>query len=131
MEPVAALAEDGSNVALKVVLAPAARVVDVLRPVCAKPVPETAIWVKVSVALPPFFKVMGKVSVVPSATVPKLTLDGLAEISACRPVPVSAIVVGEAAALLVMLIVPAALPAVVGVKATVKLALEPALTETG
>ena len=41
IEPVAAPMAEGSNVALNVVLAPAAIVVDVLSPVWPKPLPDT------------------------------------------------------------------------------------------
>jgi hypothetical protein len=80
IEPVTAPDEDGSNVALKVALAPAAIVVDVLRPVCPNPEPETLICENVSVASPLLVNVIDCDFVLPIATVPKLTLVGLAAI---------------------------------------------------
>jgi hypothetical protein len=80
IEPVTAPDEDGSNVALKVALAPAAIVVDVLRPVCPNPEPETLICENVSVAFPLLVNVIGWEFVLPTVTLPKLTLDGFAEI---------------------------------------------------
>lgn len=74
---------------------------------------------------------IGTESVVPSVTVPNATLEGVAEIWACNPVPLSAIVVGELGALLVIEMLSEALPAVVGVKVTVKVVFAPALSEVG
>ena len=54
----------------------------------------------------------------PSITLPKLKLAGLTVSPGCAPVPLSAIVAGEAAALLVTVTLPLAAPAVVGVKMT-------------
>ena len=50
----------------------------------------------------------------PTWTLPKLTLVGVAVSVACVPVPLNTIVAGEPGALLVMEMLPLALPAVVG-----------------
>jgi len=80
MLPVTAVAEEGVKTALKVVLPPAAIVVDVDSPDWLNPVPATVICEKVRVALPLFLSVIGCELLLPTATVPKLTLVGLAEI---------------------------------------------------
>jgi len=54
----------------------------------------------------------------PSITLPKLKLAGLTVNPGCAPVPLRAIVAGEPAALLVIVTLPLAAPAVVGVKTT-------------
>ena len=66
-----------------------------------------------------------------TVTVPKATLDGVAEICACNPVPLNASVAGEPGALLVMEILPEALPLAIGVKVTVNVVFAPALIEVG
>lgn len=81
MLPLTVPAEEGVKTALKFRLPPAAIVVDVERPVWLKPVPETAIWENVRVALPLFWRVIGWELLFPTVTVPKLTLVGFAEIS--------------------------------------------------
>lgn len=118
MLPLTAFADDGVKTASKVVLPPAAIVVDVERPVWLNPVPETVIWENVKVALPLFVRVMGCELLLPSATVPKLTLAGLDDICGCVPVPLSAILSGEPAPVLVTEIVPVAAPELVGVNVT-------------
>jgi hypothetical protein len=131
IEPVTDPLAEGSKVALNVVLAPAATVVDVVRPVWPNPAPFTVIWEKLSVVLPPLCNVICCESVVPFATVPKARLVGFDEICACNPVPERAIVAGEFGALLVIEMVPEALPPVAGVKVTEKVVLDPALIDVG
>ena len=80
MLPVTAVAEDGVNTALKDVVPPAATVVEVESPDWLNPVPATVICEKVRVALPLFFSVIVCELLLPTVTVPKLTLVGLAEI---------------------------------------------------
>jgi len=55
--PLAAPGEAGANVAVNVAVAPAAIVVDVVKPFWPNPAPETLIPEKVSVALPVFCSV--------------------------------------------------------------------------
>ncbi len=131
IEPLTAPDDAGSNVALKLALAPAAIVVDVLSPVWPNPVPVTLICENVSVVFPLFFNVIGCEFVFPIVTAPNATLDGVAEICACNPVPLSAIVAGEPGALLLIEILPEALPVAAGVKVTVNVVFAPALIDTG
>lgn len=67
----------------------------------------------------------------PTATDPKFTLEGLALSWPCIPVPVNAIVAGEPGALLTIEMLPAAAPAEVGVKMAENDALLPALIVIG
>jgi hypothetical protein len=60
------------------------------------------------------------VLVTPTATLPKLMLDGMTEICGCVPVPLSEIVAGELAALLTTATLPERLPVEVGAKLTLK-----------
>jgi len=76
-------ADDGVNVALKVLLRPAGITLDVLRPVNPKPAPLTEIWENVRGAVPAFLSAIVCELVSPTATVPKLTVEGVAEI--CAP----------------------------------------------
>src|SRR5215475_4930468 len=59
----------------------------------------------------------------PSITLPKLKLAGLTDSPACAPVPLSAIVAGEPAALLVTVTLPLAEPEVVGVNTTLNVSV--------
>jgi hypothetical protein len=119
------------NVALNVVLAPAAIVVDVLKPVWPNPVPLTVTCENDSVALPALRSVTCCEFVVPTAMLPKGTLVGVAEICACTPVPLSESVAGEFGALLVIEMLPEALPAAVGVNVAVNVPLDPAAIDVG
>jgi hypothetical protein len=126
IEPFEALAADGVNVALKFAVAPAAIVVDVLRPTCAKPEPVTVICENVSVALPLFLSVTCCESVLPTATVPNATLEGFDEICACSPVPLNEITSDEFGAVDVTVMLPDAAPLVVGANLAVSVAVAPA-----
>jgi hypothetical protein len=128
MLPVTAVAEDGVKTALKVAVPPAAMVVDVERPVWLKPVPDTVICENVRVALPLLVSVMVCELLLPTVTLPKLTLVGLAEICGCVPVPLRAIFRGEAGALLVTDTLPLELAAVVGVNVTLNEVVWPGLS---
>src|SRR5690348_11876696 len=64
-------------------------------------------------------------------TVPKLTLVGVEEICACKPVPLSARVVGEPGPLLTIETPPDALPLDVGEKVTEKGAVWPGVSVCG
>ena len=79
--------------------------------------------------------VSGKVCdfVWPSSTLPKAKLAGEMLTPGCAavPVPVRATVEGELGALLVIVIVPGKLPAVVGAKMALKVALAPAAIVLG
>ena len=79
-EPLTAPAEVGEKTTLNVVFLPAAIVAGTVRPLMLKPVPETVAAEIVSVAVPPFVKVIGTELVFPVTTLPKPALVGLAEI---------------------------------------------------
>jgi hypothetical protein len=81
--------------------------------------------------LPVFLSVITSELLLPTTTLPKATLVGLADPSACRPVPLSAIIAGDPDALLVIEMVPEALPADVGANVTVNVVLAPALIDIG
>jgi hypothetical protein len=131
IDPFNVEAEEGSKVASNVALPLAAIVVDVVSPVWLNPAPVTLTWENESVVFPLFLSVMGCESVFPCVTAPKATLEGFAEICACRPVPLNAIVAGEIEALLVIEMLPEALPPAVGVNVTVKVVFAPALIDVG
>ena len=90
-----------------------------------KPVPATAICENVRVALPLLVRAIICELLLPTVTVPKLMLVGLAEICGWVPVPLRAILRGEPGALLVIDTLPVALVAVVGAKVPVKDAVCP------
>jgi len=81
IEPLTVVAEEGSNVALNVILPPVGIVVDVLRPVSPKPAPATLICENISVVPPPLLRRIVCEFVFPSVTVPKPALDGAAAIA--------------------------------------------------
>ena len=80
----------------------------------------------VSVALPLFFSVIGCELVFPTLTVPKLTLDGLADICACAPVPVRLITNGDGVPLVASVMLPLAAVADDGVNTALNVMLPPA-----
>lgn len=123
IEPLTPVAEVGANVALKVILPPGAIADDVLSPVCPKPAPVTPICENVTVSPPPFVRMIGCESVVPSATVPNATLDGLAEIRAEEDFTVSASFAVPEPLPFVALRLTLKLPALIGVPETSPLAV--------
>jgi hypothetical protein len=112
----------GANAALKLVLAPAAIVAGIESPLIVKPAPDALAAEIVTLAVPLFFRLMVCELVLPVTTLPKLTLEGVGVSCACVPVPLKGIVSGDPAALLVMEILPLALPADVGVNVALKVA---------
>jgi hypothetical protein len=80
MEPVSEPADAGLNVASNVALPPAGIIVEVVRPDSLKPRPDRLICENISEIFPLFVSVMGRELEFPIATVPKLTLVGLAAI---------------------------------------------------
>jgi hypothetical protein len=94
-------------------------------------VPDALICDIVSVAVPPFFSVIGCELLLPAATLPKFSEAGEADSCACAPVPVKAIVIGEFGESLVIVMLPLAAPAVVGANCTVTAALCPAASVAG
>ncbi len=85
-----------------------------------KPLPVTAAWETVMLAVPELVSVTVWLLLLPTFTSPKLRLVGLAERSMVVPFPARDTVVGEFEALLVTVRLPVALPLVVGPKLTLK-----------
>jgi hypothetical protein len=113
-DPLTLEVDVGENATLRVVLPPAAIVAGTARPLMLKPVPDTFACEIVTLAVPLFFRLIVCVLVLPMATLPKLTLAGVGVSCACAPVPLKAIVSGDPGALLVMEMLPEALPATAG-----------------
>jgi len=82
--------------------------------VTPKPVPVTLSEETFTLVVPVFFRVIAWVAVVPSATLPKLTLAGVAEIAPAAPDPERAIVKVGFEASLVTTKLPVAAAAEVG-----------------
>ncbi len=123
--------DDGVKLALNVALFPAAIVNGALNPEELKPDPVTAACEIVRLALPPFETVMVCELLLPSTTLPKEALDGVAAICAWVPVPLKAIAIGEPGALLANEMLPLAPPAEDGVKLVESPTLWPALSVVG
>jgi hypothetical protein len=99
---------------------PGGTVNGIVRPLMLKPVPGPAACVTIRLALPELLTVTDWVLVAPTATLPKLTLEGVTEIRGCTPVPLIEIGVGEFAASLINEMLPVMLPIAPGVKLAVK-----------
>jgi hypothetical protein len=121
--PLAAPAVVGENFTLKVVLCPAPRLEGTDRPVILNPVPDALACDTVMLAVPGFVSVTFTVPLAPTSKLPKLTLDGFAVKPPCTPVPVSGIVIVGSFALLAIVMLPEAVPAVVGENCAMKLVL--------
>jgi hypothetical protein len=132
IEPVALPAAAGVNVVLNDALAPAATVIGKL-PFTLKPLPAAVAEVIVNVALPEFVSETVCVPVLPTFTLPKLTLDEPSVNCAwpAVPVPLKAIVIGEFGRLVATEIEPDAAPVVVGENFTPNVALCPAASVCG
>ncbi len=118
--PVALPVAEGANCPLNVVFCPAASVSGTDKPVMLKPVPKTLAAEMVTLAVPELLNVKVCVPLLPTSTLPKLKLEGLAVSVPCTPVPLKAIVAGEFVALLATLTLPVTLPAAAGAKATLR-----------
>jgi hypothetical protein len=118
----------GTNCTAKVVLAPGFSVCGKERPLTVIPAPEGVTAETVRAVFPEFERVMFCEALLPTLTLPKVTLEGLAfsDAVAVVPVPVKEIVSGELGALLMREIDPETLPAEVGVKTALKAAELPA-----
>ena len=114
MLPMALPGDVGANCAVKVVFCPAGIVKGSDNPLKLKPEPEAPPDVIVTLAVPPFVRVIVCGALLPTATFPKATLAGLALSCACTPVPLSAIAIGEPGALLVIETLPLELPVEAG-----------------
>jgi len=79
MEPLADPLVVGVNVALNVVLCPAAIVIGVVMPLFPNPVPVMVTAETVTLAVPEFVSVIVWDPLLPTATFPKLTVEGLTE----------------------------------------------------
>jgi hypothetical protein len=126
MLPVALPSVVGANVTVNVVFAPALIDFGAVRFV-VKPAPEIVAAVMFRVALPVFVSVTVWLALLPTATLPKATGDGLMVIVACVavPDPLKLISNGDPGALLATDTLPVAFPAVVGANVTVKLVVWP------
>jgi hypothetical protein len=113
------------------VLNPAPNVSGVLNPLMLRPVPDTVACEIVMLADPEFVNIIDCVPLLPTATDPKLTLDGFAPSWPSIPVPDNAIVAGEPGALLTIEIPPVSLPTAEGENFAVNDALLPALIVIG
>lgn len=131
MLPLALPAATGVNLALNVVLSPPPSVSGVLNPLMLRPVPDTVALDIVTLAVPEFVNVTDWVPLLPTATDPKFTLEGLAATWPCTPDPDNAIDAGEPGALLTIEMLPVAAPAEVGLKMAENDALPPALMVIG
>jgi hypothetical protein len=123
MLPVALPAAVGENLAVNEVLCPAFSVNGVARPVMLNPVPDALPAEIATLAVPEFVKVTLTDPLAPASTLPKLMLAGFAVRLPCTPVPLSAIDTVGLLAVLVITMLPAAAPAVVGANCAVKVVL--------
>lgn len=122
----------GVNVTLKVRLWPAFKVVGTLKPLVANPAPVTVAVERCSNDPPVFVRICECDWVLPTCTVPKAMLVGFAaRAPGVRPVPESGMLKEELLALLVMAMLPVALPAALGANVAVKDALCPAFRVAG
>jgi hypothetical protein len=78
IDPVALPAEVGVKIALNVELLPAAIVSGTARPLVLNPAPVTVTAEIVTLAVPPFERLIVCELLVPMTTLPKLTFEGLA-----------------------------------------------------
>src|SRR2546422_3078498 len=85
----------GANCTLKVLDCPGGRVRGKVRPLMVKPAPVTLACAMVKLALPELVKVRFCTPLVPTSTLPKLTVAGVTESCGCTPVPLRAMVLGE------------------------------------
>jgi hypothetical protein len=113
MLPETLAVEVGAKVALKVMVLPGARVT-AEKPVTPNCAPVTLSDETFKFAVPVFFKVIACVAVVPSGTLPKLTLEGVTETPAWVPVPLNATVRVGLEASLAMTRLPAEVAADMG-----------------
>src|SRR3974390_228736 len=104
--PVRLPAVAGANTALKLVLAPAARVAGVFKPLTLYPAPLTVSCEMVRDVFPLFVRVKACDLVCPSTTLPKLKLEGVMFNPLWTPVPPTGIISGDPPALLLTVILP-------------------------
>jgi len=133
MLPLAAPPDAGLNWAVKARLCAGASVTGVETPLTEKPVPLAVTCETVTLALPVFLTVTLCEAELPTFTLPKLTLAGVAESVelAVTPVPLNAIEAGEFGALLTSARLPLSVPADRGANCTLKLLLCPGRIVSG
>jgi len=110
MLPLPAPADAGEKVALKLALCAALRIKGVDNPLMLKPVPETPPCEIVTMLVPEFVSVIICDPPLPTRTLPKLKLEGVAVRVPCTAAPLKAIVAGDPGALLLIEMLPDALP---------------------
>src|SRR5207302_1771434 len=120
MLPDALLVAVGANCTLKVLDCPAARVSGKVSPLMLKPAPVTGSCAMVRLAPPEFFKVRFCTAVLPTSTLPKLTLGGGTGGWRCTPASPTRRSSDLLAALLTSEMLPDALPVAVGANCTLK-----------
>jgi hypothetical protein len=123
----------GLNATFIVWLCPGVRVTGVVTPLAVTSFALTVTCVIVTFATPLFVRVTLLELIVPALTLPKAKLVGFADSATvpATPVPLSATVEGEPAALLVIVMVPGRLPAVVGANTALNVTLAPAAIVLG
>jgi hypothetical protein len=121
--PVVLPAAVGENFAVNEVLCPAFSVSGVARPAMLNPVPDALPAEIATLAVPEFVKVTLTDPLAPTSMLPKLMLVGFAVRFPCTPVPLSAIDTVGFVAVLVITMLPAATPTVVGANCAVKVVL--------
>jgi hypothetical protein len=109
------------------------KVVPEVTPLALKPAPETVTLEMLTFEFPVLVRLALSKLLLPKFTLPKLRLVGfgVSRKVAVTPVPLIAIVSGELGALLTSETVPVTLPAALGVKATLNVALFPAAMVSG
>src|SRR3989442_943665 len=86
----------GADCMLKVLDCGGARVSGKISPLMLKPAPVTLPCAMVKLALPELVKVRFCTPLVPTSTLPKLTVAGVTESCGCTPVPLRAMEIGRA-----------------------------------
>jgi len=134
-DPVALPTPDGANVMVSVAVCDGFKVAGVVKPLTEYPAPLAATAEIVTAAVPVLLITTDWPVLLPVATAPKPTLDGLAvrcPVAAADPVPVNGTLsVGLVGSLLVIVMLPVAAPAAVGANVTATWADCPALIVFG
>src|ERR1700674_5447962 len=130
--PLTLPADAGVNVTVKVALCPAVNVTGALTPVRLYPVPLIPTWEIVTLEPPVLVTVSDKDCLLPTITLPKLSLVGFdPSAPGATPVPDNGMVSVGLEAFEVIVTLPLTLPADAGVNVTVNAALWPAVSVTG